>query len=53
MESTLNPDLLKEAGIETVLESVNPDSDHIAVWCIDKNAWRSFRVNTVISWETE
>tara|TARA_B100001094_G_scaffold234591_1_gene229562 strand:+ start:8182 stop:8439 length:258 start_codon:yes stop_codon:yes gene_type:complete len=53
MESTLNPDLLKEAGIETVLESVNPESDHIAVWCIDKNAWRSFRVNTVISWETE
>ena len=53
MESTLNPDLLKEAGVNTVLESVNPESDHIAVWCLDKDAWRSFRVNTVISWEAE
>tara|TARA_Y100000033_G_C2742357_1_gene109215 strand:+ start:82 stop:339 length:258 start_codon:yes stop_codon:yes gene_type:complete len=53
MESTLNPELLKEAGVKTVLESVNPESDHIAVWCLDKSAWRSFRVNTVISWEAE
>lgn len=53
MESTLAPELMQEAGVKTVLESVNPESDHIAVWCLDKNAWRSFRVETVISWEAE
>jgi len=25
-------------------------SDYIAVWCLDKNDWRSFRVNTVERW---
>jgi len=53
MESTLAPELMQEAGVKTVLESVNPESDHIAVWCLDKSAWRSFRVETVISWEAE
>ena len=53
MESTLAPELMQEAGVKTVLEKVNPESDHIAVWCLDKSAWRSFRVETVISWEAE
>jgi hypothetical protein len=25
-------------------------SDHFAVWCLDKKAWRSFRVSTVEKW---
>jgi len=50
MESTLNPKTLKDNGITTEVEKVSPESDHIAVWCIDKNAWRSFRVNTVTEW---
>ena len=28
------------------------ENDHFAVWCLDKNAWRSFRTNTVILWYT-
>jgi len=51
MESSLNPEILRKNGVGTILESVSPDSDHIAVWCIDKGAWRSFRVNTVTGWE--
>ena len=27
-------------------------SDHFAVWCLDKKAWRSFRVSTVEKWYT-
>ena len=26
------------------------DNDHLVVWSLDKDAWRSFRVNTVIEW---
>ena len=51
MPCTLNPTVLKANGIETVIESVNPDTDHIAVWSLDKAAWRSFRVSTVLGWE--
>jgi hypothetical protein len=51
MPCTLNPTVLKANGIETVIESVNPDTDHIAVWSLDKDAWRSFRVSTVLGWE--
>lgn len=51
MESTLKPSILEENGIKATVDSVSPESDHVAVWCLDKDAWRSFRVNTVISWE--
>jgi len=51
MPCTLNPAVLKANGIATVIESVNPDTDHIAVWSLDKDAWRSFRVSTVLGWE--
>lgn len=51
MESSLNPDILQENGVKTILENISPNSDHIAVWCLDKGAWRSFRVNTVTGWE--
>jgi len=51
MPSTLNSVVLKANGVKAVIESVNPDSDHLAVWSIDKSAWRSFRVETVLGWE--
>ena len=51
MPCTLNKDVLVENGVKGCLESMEPSSDHYAVWALDKNAWRSFRVNTVVSWE--
>tara|TARA_B100000902_G_C27252055_1_gene885817 strand:+ start:1016 stop:1273 length:258 start_codon:yes stop_codon:yes gene_type:complete len=51
MHCTLNPKILKANGIDTVIESVNPETDHVAVWALDKDAWRSFRVSTVLGWE--
>lgn len=51
MSCTLNPIVLKANGVNTVIESVNPDTDHVAVWALDKDAWRSFRVETVLGWE--
>ena len=51
MPSTLNTTVLKAHGVESVIESVNPESAHLAVWSLDKEAWRSFRVETVLGWE--
>ena len=51
MPCTLNVDVLKENKIETVIKNFSADSEHIAAWAMDKKAWRSFRLNTVISWE--
>jgi hypothetical protein len=51
MESTLKPEILKEAGIVATVGKISPESDHVAVWCLDKTAWRSFRVETVTGWE--
>lgn len=51
MESTLKTSILEEHGITATVDNVSPESDHVAVWCLDKDAWRSFRVNTVVNWE--
>ena len=51
MPCTLNPIVLKAHGIDTTIESVNPETDHVAVWSLDKDAWRAFRVSTVLGWE--
>ena len=51
MPCTLNPVVLKANGVNAVIESINPDTHHIAVWALDKDAWRSFRVETVLGWE--
>lgn len=50
MPCTLNSDILKENGIETSIEKISDDSDHLVCFAMDKKAWRSFRVNTVIEW---
>tara|TARA_B100000963_G_scaffold360622_1_gene392219 strand:+ start:16036 stop:16293 length:258 start_codon:yes stop_codon:yes gene_type:complete len=51
MHCTLNPKVLKANGVDITIETVNPETDHVAVWALDKDAWRSFRVSTVLGWE--
>jgi hypothetical protein len=49
MPCTLNPEL----GDFTIeIKNYDPKSDHFVVWCTDKDAWRSFRANTVKEWYT-
>lgn len=47
MPCTLNSELSKQT-IE--IKEQKDDNDHLVVWSLDKDAWRSFRVNTVIEW---
>jgi len=52
MPCTLNPEVLTTHGIDTVkVESQNPSNDQIVCWALDKDAWRSFNADTVVSWE--
>ena len=47
MPCTLNEEL---SDGNANINGTDTKSDHFAVWCLDKNAWRSFRANTVIEW---
>jgi len=49
MPCTLNSDV---AGKDIVIKDFDALSDNLVVWCLDKDAYRSFRVNTVIKWYT-
>ena len=51
MPCTLNKKLLLANDQKTVIESISPDCANLAVWSLDKEAWRSFRVETVLGWE--
>ena len=51
MPCSLNPTVLEANGIVGTIESINPESEHLAVWSLDKDAWRSFRLDTVLGWE--
>ena len=33
-----------------VLKDIDLDTEHFAAWAVDKEAWRSFRLDTVIGW---
>ena len=48
MPCTLNHELSNK-NVPEVLEQ-KEESDHLVVWALDKEAWRSFRVNTVKRW---
>lgn len=48
MVCTLNP-AMSGGKVQTLLEQ-RPENEHIAVWALDREAWRSFRVSTVIEW---
>ena len=47
MPCTLNSKISNQ-NIE--IKEQSGDNDHLVVWSLDKDAWRSFRVNTVIEW---
>ena len=51
MPCTLNEKVL-DAHKVWVKIRMNADSDHYAVWSLDKAAFRSFRLTTVTEWET-
>ena len=48
MPCTLNRDLSEQNVPEQIEQS--SESEHYAVWALDKKAWRSFRVDTVVDW---
>lgn len=53
MPCTLNPKVLMASGVTNKVEpsDSSADSEHFAVWALDKSAWRSFRLETVEGWE--
>jgi len=51
MPCTVNPEVLKANGVETKMDYTAEQMEHFAVWSLDKNAWRSFRLDTVEGWE--
>ena len=48
MPCTLNREL-SNGNVPEVIEQ-SEQSEHLAVWALDKEAWRSFRVSTVVKW---
>jgi len=48
MPCTLNHEL-SDKNVPEVLEQ-QEKNEHLVVWSLDKNAWRSFRVETVVNW---
>ena len=48
MPCTLNVELSGH-NVPEILEQ-REESDHLVVWSLDKQAWRSFRANTVVKW---
>ena len=50
MPCTLNPDVLKANGITSTINYSPNEMEAFPVWSLDKNAWRSFRLDTVESW---
>lgn len=48
MPCTLNTELSNH-NVQEILEQ-REENEHIAVWCLDKDAWRSFRVDTLVRW---
>jgi hypothetical protein len=53
MLCTLNPDYLpvieKKEGDE-VKKTKTPSDTNIAVWDLEKNSWRSFRIDSIINY---
>ena len=49
MHCTLNP-ALTEGKMSGEVTNQQTTSEHVVVWALDKDAWRSFRVSTAIEW---
>jgi len=52
MPCTLNEDILKENGVTSTINYSPNNVEAFPVWSMDKNAWRSFRLDTVVQWDT-
>jgi hypothetical protein len=54
MECTLKPEIMplsKAYGKEEMHQiKQRAESDHLVVWALDRDSWRSFRVSTVTDW---
>jgi hypothetical protein len=51
MPCTLNPLILEANNVKPTIKNQGSDSDQIAAWALDKEAWRSFIADTVLGWE--
>jgi len=51
MPCTLNPLVLEAHNVKPTIGSVGSDSDVLPAWALDKEQWRSFRLDTVLGWE--
>ena len=50
MPCTINEQTLVDAGVKPMVKDIDLDTEHFAAWAIDKKAWRSFRLDTVVEW---
>ena len=48
MPCTLRADIVPKYERKTEIKESKPESNTLRVWCTDKNAWRSFRVESVM-----
>lgn len=51
MPCTINEQTLLDVGVKPMVKDIDLDTEHFAAWAIDKEAWRSFRLDTVVDWE--
>ena len=51
MPCTLNPVVLEANGVTNKVKVQGTDTEAFPVWALDKDAWRSFRLDTVEGWE--
>lgn len=54
MHCTLNESMLPPTVVETEVNSPRVENtDVIAAWDVEKNGWRSFRIDSITSFDTE
>lgn len=51
MPCSLNEEILTENKVTTNIKDIDLSTEIFAAWAMDKEAWRSFRLDTVVSWE--
>ena len=51
MPCTLNPVVLDANNVKNSVNITSADTESFPVWSLDKDAWRSFRLDTVTGWE--
>jgi hypothetical protein len=52
MICTLNEDYLPDIEEREIKRTKSESNDAIAVWDLEKQAWRSFRIDSIINYET-